>query len=279
MAQPPNQPAQPAGAGAPGNLPQHPFVERLKPQPAQPPKRVVVLIGMPGNSDRAGYQRLYLTTKLDYYAEFLTADMVLTEAVAAEQSPLPGLETTKVSIARDATIHYVWAQRAQPFDEFDLDIRLGPPGAAPVTPGLPTRVATCFPDGTACRTCDGTCDATCFGQRTCHTCAGQATCVGTCHTCPGQQTCHTCAGQQTCQTCPGQQTCQTCAGQQTCQTCAGQQTCQTCQTCAGQQTCQTCHTCVGQQTCQTCHTCDGTCVDTCHRTCITCIHPHCPPPP
>src|SRR5271165_4693497 len=224
------------GQGEAGGLPQHPHVERLKPDPGQPAKRVVLLIGLPGNSDRPGYQRLYLTTKLDYYAEFLTSGMVHAELVPADRSPLPGQATTQVSIARDATIHYIWARSAE-LDEFDLDIRLGTPGATPAAPGLATRVATCFPDNSVCRTCDGTCDDTCFGQHTCHTCQ---TCR-TCQTCPGQQTC------QTCQTCPGQHTCQTCPGQQTCGTCPGQQTCQTC---PGQQTCQTCP---GQQTCgQTC---------------------------
>src|SRR5271166_5065713 len=118
------------GAGSPSDLPQHPLVERLKPDPSQPAKRVIDLTGMPGNSDRPGYQRLYLTTKLDYYAEFLTSDMVHAELVPADRSPLPGQATTQVSIARDATIHYIWARSAE-LDEFDLDIRLGTPGATP----------------------------------------------------------------------------------------------------------------------------------------------------
>jgi hypothetical protein len=115
----------------PKELQQHPHVERLKPDPSQPAQRVVVLTGLPGKSDREGYQRLYLTTKLDYYAEFRIADMVASQAVAANQSPLPDHDATQVSIARDATIHYTWARSPQPVDEFDLDIRLGPPGAAP----------------------------------------------------------------------------------------------------------------------------------------------------
>jgi hypothetical protein len=221
-----------SAGGGPGEregLPQHPYVERLKPDPAQPAKRVVLLIGLPGDSDRPGYQRLYLTTKLDYYAEFLTSDMVHAEVVPADQSPLPGHETTQVSIGRDATIHYIWARSAQ-VDEFDLDIRLGTPGATPGAPGLVTHVATCFPDNSICRTCDGTCD-TC--HRTCDTCQTcPATCPATC---------------QTCQTCPA-----TCPA--TCQTC------QTCQTCPGLDTC--------FRTC-TCHrTCGDNCTDfTCVRPC------------
>jgi hypothetical protein len=119
-----------SASGGPEGLPQDPYVERLKPDPSQPSKRVVDLVGLPGNSDRAGYQRLYLTTKLDYYVEFLASDMVFSEAVAADQSPFPGHEATRVSVARDATIHYIWARSPQPVDEFDLDIRLGAPRPA-----------------------------------------------------------------------------------------------------------------------------------------------------
>lgn len=266
------------GAPNPERLPQHPYVERLKPDPSQPAKRIINLVGLPGDSDRPGYQRLYLTTALDYYAEFQISDMVHAETVPADRSSLPGHETTRVSIARDATIHYIWAHRPQPTDEFDLDIRLGAGGAAPLAPGLPTRVATCFPDGTACGTCDGTCDPTCFRQHTCHTCQ---TCFtqcnqATCHTCQTQCNQATCAA--TCQTCQTQCNQATCATCQTCQTQCNQATCNTCQTCltqCNQATCHTCHTRCGQATCITC----ATCGDTCHHTCATCIHPHCPLPP
>src|SRR5215469_12116226 len=91
-------------------LPQHPLVDRLKADPSQPAKRVVDLIGLHGNSDRPDYQRLSLTTKLDYYAEFLTSYIEFSEAVAADQSPFPGQEATRVRIGRDATIHYIWAR-------------------------------------------------------------------------------------------------------------------------------------------------------------------------
>ena len=77
------------GPNTPEELSQHPFVERLKPDPSQPAKRVAVLTGLLDKSDRPGYQRIYLTTKLDYYSEFLTPDMVHAEAVPADQSPFP----------------------------------------------------------------------------------------------------------------------------------------------------------------------------------------------
>lgn len=274
----PDQPRDGDSPDQPGELPQHPLVERLKPEPAQPTRKTVVLVGLPGRSDRAGYQRLYLTSALDYYAEFQTADMMHSETVPAEQSPISGHEATRVTIVRDATIYYVWARTAGPLDEFDLDIRLGTAGASATALPLPTRVATCFPDGTACGTCDGTCDATCLPHATCHTCQ---TCLtrcnqATCHTCQTRCNQATCA--ETCQTCQTQCNQATCVGTcQTCQTQCNQATCQTCQTCqtqCNQATCHTCHTRCGQATCVTCVTCD----DTCHRTCATCVYPHCPLP-
>jgi hypothetical protein len=242
------------GAGSPGDLPQHPLVERLKPDPSQPAKRVVDLIGLPGKSDRPGYQRLYLTTKLDYFAEFLASDMVYSEAVAADQSPLPSQEATRVGVAQDATIHYVWARSPQPVDEFDLDIRLGAAGVGPARPTTAIGVP-----GT-CETCPTQCD-TCPGD-TCHTCQTQCN-QATCHTCQtqcNQPTCHTCQTQCNQPTCAA-----TCV---TCQTQCNQATCHTCQTQCNQATCHTCQTQCNQ------HTCAGTCV-TCLHTCATCCgHPN-----
>jgi hypothetical protein len=207
------------GAGSPDDLPQHPYVERLKPDPSQPAKRVIDLTGLPGNSDRPGYQRLYLTTKLDYYAEFLASDMVYSEAVAAEQSPFPGHEATRVSIGRDATIHYIWARSPQPVDEFDLDVRLGAPAAGPAahaaaTQACPAAISpvngctdTCLHTVCIGHSCGGTCFGTCPANATC---AGHGTCVNTQCVQPaciftqgGQATCvNTACHQHTCVTCP-----------------------------------------------------------------------------
>jgi hypothetical protein len=220
------QPSQP--------LPQHPHVEALKPDPAQPAQRLTGLTGLPGDSDRTGYQRLYLTAKLDYYAEFPVSDIVSTVDVPADQSPFPGLAATTVSIRRDAVIAYTWVKSPQPVDEFDLDVRLGAAAAQPAAgaaPGLPGPTYTC---------------ATCLAATcTCNTRCGQNTCANTCP--------NTCAD-----TCPN-----TCAN--TCATCAtncGQGTCA--------DTCATCFTKCGQGTCaDTCwtgcnqNTCMFTCADPC----------------
>ena len=204
-------------------LPQHPLVEQLKPDPTQPARKTTVLTGLPGNSDRPGYQRLYLTTKLDYYAEFLAQDILKADTIAADQSPFPGIEATRVAIARDAVIHYIWARSAHPVDEFDLDVRLGAVGGR----------AAAHP-GTGLGGGPG----------------------GTCDFCPTDDTC------RTCDTCPRTQ-CDTCHGQtcHTCQTCPGQ-TCQTCNTCPGHATCGTCHTCGDHATCSDTCTCE-TCVNCC----------------
>jgi hypothetical protein len=118
-------------------LPQHPYVGRLKPDPSQPAQRVIELVGLAGDSDRTGYQRLYLTVKLNYYAEFLIEDIVYLQTVPADESPFPGLEAARVSVRRDATINYTWARSPQPVDEFDLDVRLC---AAAVAAGWPEGV-------------------------------------------------------------------------------------------------------------------------------------------
>jgi hypothetical protein len=234
----------------PDKLPQHPFVESVKSDPSGPAKKIVILTGLPGDSDRSDCQRLYLTTKLDYYAEFPVSAILSAETVPADQSPVPGQEATRVAVSRDATIRYVTETSPQPIDEFDLDVRLGAAGRAAAVPNvlsvvdvcIPTRGATCIQDG--CPT-DATCHVTECHQHTCQTCAGHATCAGAA-TCAGPATCVNTQCQQA--TCVNTQ-----CGQHTCvNTQCGQHTCAN--TCAGHATClgHTCHTCV---TCVA-HTCN-----------------------
>ena len=75
--------------GPGGELPQHPLVDQLKSDPAKPARKFVVLIGLPGKSDRADQQRLYLTAKLDYFAEFPTSAIVTAENVPADHNSRP----------------------------------------------------------------------------------------------------------------------------------------------------------------------------------------------
>ena len=177
------------GGETPQPLPQHPLVARLKPDIAQPARQVIELVGLPGDSDRAGHQRLYLTARLDYYAELLIEDIVYSEAVPADASPIAGQEATRVGIRRDATINYTWVRSPEPVDEFDLDVRLGAAMAAGLAPafisghpGAPCGLhtvggqATCpitycnTCPNTKCNTCPNTCAATC--PNTCHETCG-----------------------------------------------------------------------------------------------------------
>jgi hypothetical protein len=226
-----------AARDTPKELPQHPLVDRMKPDPGQVATKLVTLVGLPGKSDRASYQRLYLTAKLDYYAEFQISAMMHTETVPADQSPIAGQEATSVSLARDAAIQYIWATSVQPIDEFDLDVRLGARGAVPAVSAI--SGPTC-PHNNTCDVCTNTCADSCFSCDTCATqCQGHTcrTCNATCSpTCPG--TCQTC-NQQTCQMTCNQQTCQMTCDQQTCQvTACDDDTCHRTCTCHG--TCQTC---------------------------------------
>ena len=228
--------------------PQDSFVERRRPDPSQPPTPVLVLEGLLGDSDRAGFRRLYFTRELDHYAEFRAEDVVDLQAIPADQPPFLGEEATRVALRRDATIEYTRAHAARPLDEFDLDVRLGAPGAPRPGPfTLPLDCATYLTCRRTClfETCD-TCWPTCD---TCRTRCGDVTCQATCNTCQtrcGQDTCDTCRTQC------GQVTCgRTC---DTCMTRCGQDTCDTCRTRCG--TCDTCETCV---TCVTCDTCGIAC--------------------
>jgi hypothetical protein len=227
--------------------PQDPFVERLRPDPSEPPTRVMVLEGLLGDSDRAGFRRLYFTSELDHYAEFRADQVLSVETLPADRPPFLGQEATRVTLPRDATVDYTRTRTARPVDEFDLDVRLGPAGG--MIPGPGTWEAECpgptwgeCPTFVTCVSCPDTCQITICRGRTCID-------VNTCdfELCPTRApTCR-----RTCDTCRTR--CDTCV---TCNTCQTQ-----CETCTP-----TCATCPTQ--CDTCApTCRGTCGPTCTPTC------------
>jgi hypothetical protein len=253
--------------------PQDPFVERLRPDPSEPPTPAMVLEGLLGDSDRAGFRRLYFTSELDHYAEFRADQVLSVETLPADRPPFLGQEATRVTLPRDATVDYTRTRTARPVDEFDLDVRLGAAGR--MVPGPGTWEAECpgptwgeCPTFVTCGSCPDTCQITiCRGA----TCIDVNTCeFEVCET--RQPRCRTRA--PTCRTC---ETCRT-----RCDTCVTCVTCETqCQTCTP--TCITCPTGC-EVTCDTCRTRCDTCgiactVDTCRRTlcdtCITCT-PRCP---
>jgi hypothetical protein len=106
-------------------LEQHPLVSEMRSSPTSPPVDVIELTGFPGDSDRPGYQRLYLTPTLNYCAEFAVVDMLYSTTVPRDSSPLPGYEVVVATIRRETAVDYIWTS----FDgrrpnEFDLDVRL-----------------------------------------------------------------------------------------------------------------------------------------------------------
>jgi hypothetical protein len=178
------------GSGEGADRPQDPIVERGRPDPAQPPERTLTLTGFLGDSDRAGFRRLYFTRDLDYYAEFRAEDVVHVAPIPADEQPFGGEDATRVSLRRDATVDYTRTRTARPLDEFDIDVRFG---------GRVRRDVACAHTDCDFGTCY-TCATRCFGTcDTCDTQCNQATCV----TCP---TCATCRGDTcpaiTCDTCP-----------------------------------------------------------------------------
>ncbi|MFT4216250.1 MAG: hypothetical protein QM619_03570 [Micropruina sp.] len=273
-----------------------PFV-RARADAGSPRPGLVTLAGLLGDSDRDGRRRLYLTTRLDYFVEFKTEDVVAVEDIAPEAAPFPGLDATRVTLAGGATLDWVrqasgaadplahshlfavdaqsqeqeqqqeqhpthtWEARCPAITVVAGQSDLLPcQGGAQGTggeAGTVRQVPTMA--GHTCATCNlrNTCNA--CTAATCATC-GQATCAITCNA----ATCATCQGvrcvsaQGTCQTC-GRATCEA-----ACAVTAGNgvscdATCATCwDTCAG-----TCLSCRG--TCDA--TCANTCVDTCASTC------------
>ena len=70
-------------------LKQDPLVEQLVPDPADP-QATIQLKGWLGKGVKAGSWRLYLTPQLDEYVQFQDKDIVHTQPIAPEQSPLGG---------------------------------------------------------------------------------------------------------------------------------------------------------------------------------------------
>jgi hypothetical protein len=200
--------------GGPEDLGQDPFVERLRPDPSQPPERVRILEGLLGDSDREGYKRLYFNRELDYYAEFRAEDVVFSAPIPSDQPPLVGLEATRLGIRWNATIEYTRLRTPRPVDEFDLDIRLTAlrrrelrfaHGTTNICCGIEDPGTQCpepNTEQTECFRCPvrtDTCDTRC-GQDTCN----HPVETDTCHTQCNQPTCQTCA---TCHTRCDQNTC------------------------------------------------------------------------
>ncbi|MBI0298053.1 hypothetical protein JBE04_27200 [Streptomyces sp. PRKS01-29] len=164
--------------------PQDPVVERRRPEPRKPAAKGLTLKGFLGDSDRAGYRRLYFTRTLDYYAEFSVQDVVDTARIPPERLPFPGEEATEVMLKKGANIEYTHNRVVRVPDEFDLDFRRLHRTRRRATPFEWTE----SPEGECPpATWEKTCEATCGDQFTCYDtyCMG-----GSCDTC--WETCYTC---------------------------------------------------------------------------------------
>jgi hypothetical protein len=74
----------------PDSLPEEdPVVEKLIPDPAEPPK-LKVLVGLLGRSAREGYWRLYVTAHLDEYFEFHGNEVCHHQRLESHQAPFGG---------------------------------------------------------------------------------------------------------------------------------------------------------------------------------------------
>jgi hypothetical protein len=136
---------------ASGPLDQHPLVAELRPDPSASSVAATELVGFPGNSNRAGYQRLYLTSTLDSYAEFAVDDILYATTVPRGTSPFPGHEVVIVTIPRDVTVDYTWTrQGGDAQDDFDLDVRFeaqAQPSLSRLGTSLINGNPSCFPGG------------------------------------------------------------------------------------------------------------------------------------
>jgi hypothetical protein len=185
--------------------PQDPIVDRLKHDPAQPTVPTLTLIGFFGESDRPGHRRLYFTRTLDNFAEFRAEDVLHIATIPPEEPPFIGEQATRVSIRRDATVHYTRTRTARPLDEFDLDVKLR---ARPMrrAGGLLGKkdetLEACDTQGPPnCETANCETQAVCHTQAGCETkgetycgwpCATQATCDTNCGSNCLWTTCETC---------------------------------------------------------------------------------------
>ena len=104
--------------------PEDPFVRARIPDPAQPAPRVFTISGLLGNSDRPGRRRLYLNTRLDYFVEFHTEDVLAVEAVGPDIRPFVGFDSTRVTLAMDARVDFVRTQTGPVSDPFEVESSL-----------------------------------------------------------------------------------------------------------------------------------------------------------
>ncbi len=171
-----------------GDRGQDDIVSRRRPDPSRPPEPAAALSGFLGDSDRAGFRRLYFSQSLDYYCEFRVEDVLHMAEIPADEAPFRGEQATRIELKQDATVEYTRTGTVGAVDEFDLDVRFDAVSARRHGPeytlfgwtmcgwaGCETQSPTVCGDqclsqvNTYCGAClvpytvnDATCAATCF---------------------------------------------------------------------------------------------------------------------
>lgn len=87
----------------PEELREDPLVERLLPDPSQPPPELMKLIGFLGRDAEQGYWRVYFTTHLDNYVRVAEADIVASQPLESSRAE-PA--RTEVLVKREAKLQH-----------------------------------------------------------------------------------------------------------------------------------------------------------------------------
>lgn len=73
--------------------------------------------------EQNGRWRLYLSPRLDCWAEFNASDVVEYRQVACD-ALVPGYESTCVVLKRSADIRFTWSETVEADDQLDLDVHM-----------------------------------------------------------------------------------------------------------------------------------------------------------
>src|ERR1700759_5080825 len=113
--------------------PDHALVQAHDAGGASDPAGTVTLTGLFKNVDGTRH-RVYLTRDLGSYAEYNADDYLGSEDVPAENSPIPGVDATRVTLKRGAQVSFVHSVRTSVTadNQSDVDLQTGAaPGTGP----------------------------------------------------------------------------------------------------------------------------------------------------
>jgi hypothetical protein len=133
--------------------PEHPYVARRRQDQTDLVAGGFTLAGLPGDSDRSGFRRLYLSRDLGRYVEYAGDDELDSRTIHPDDAPFIGLEALAVKLTEGAQVEFIRSVAAVVPDVFDLDVRLEQPTAAEIPGRLwPATTQECMTVGLR-RTC------------------------------------------------------------------------------------------------------------------------------